>query len=67
MNRRNFIQSIGQATIAIGLASMAGYLVFRDKTEEPCNFNFVCRDCKKLDNCQLPESKAVKQNKQQKP
>lgn len=67
MNRRKFIQSIGQITIATGLVSMTGYLVFRDKSSEVCDFNFVCRDCKKLNNCKLPESQAVKLNNQQKP
>lgn len=60
MNRRDFIIKSSQISIAAAIGLMSGYLVFRDKPEEECDFNFVCRNCKKAKTCNLPEAKSNK-------
>ncbi len=56
-NRRDFIKTFlrtaSLGTIALG----SSYLIFREESDEVCNFEFVCKNCKKLKNCQLPEAK----------
>ncbi len=45
------------------LAGASGYLLLRDQSDEVCNFDFVCRDCKKLKECNLPEAIDQKRSK----
>jgi len=39
-------------TIAVG----SGYLLLKEETGETCTFDFVCRNCKKLTTCGLPQA-----------
>ena len=56
LNRRMFLKkvlrNISFGTIAMG----TGYLMFREESPENCTFDFVCRNCKKLQTCGLPEA-----------
>lgn len=61
MNRRNFIRQASQLTIAAGIAAVASYLIFREKSSETCDMNFACQNCSKAKQCQLPESKNNRQ------
>jgi len=38
--------------IAVG----SGYLLLKEESAETCTFDFVCRNCKKLTTCGLPEA-----------
>jgi len=55
-NRREFIRKTFRTTSLLGLAAISGYLIFGRNEEEVCDYSFVCRNCKKLENCQLPEA-----------
>ena len=60
--RRDFIKkSLRTAGFAV-LAGGSGYLLLRDKSDEPCDFEFVCKNCKKLKECKLPEAKEYNGN-----
>jgi hypothetical protein len=64
-NRRNFIKTLGRGVAFAGLAGITGYLTFRDNPAEgeACNFDFACKNCKRLSSCTLPEATEVKQKK----
>jgi hypothetical protein len=62
MNRRNFIQSIGRGAILSGLVFTSAYLLLKEKPEGAgsCNLDFVCKNCKKVKNCNLPEANSYR-------
>ncbi|NPD45353.1 MULTISPECIES: hypothetical protein [unclassified Lentimicrobium] len=62
-NRRDFIRKIFRTTSLLSLAVLSGYLLFGRKTEEVCDFSFVCRNCKKQDNCSLPEAREFQEKR----
>ena len=62
-NRRDFIRKIFRTTSLLSLAALSGYLLFGRNTEEVCDFSFVCRNCKKQENCNLPEAQVFQENK----
>ncbi len=65
MNRRQFISSIGRGTILTGLAALSGVLIYRkSKITEPCNFDFICQDCRELKSCKQPEAIIFKRGKE---
>jgi Fe2+ or Zn2+ uptake regulation protein len=55
-NRREFITKIFRSATLLSLAAVSGYLIFGRNKEEECDFSFVCRNCKKIKNCSLPEA-----------
>lgn len=57
LNRRNFIKKTMRTAAFTILAGGSGYLLFREKSQEECNFDFVCKNCKKQKECNLPEAK----------
>jgi len=67
INRRNFIKTLGRSAAFVSLAGLTGYLAFRDNPAggEPCNFDFACKNCKRLSSCTLPEAKETKERKVQ--
>ena len=63
MKRKEFIVVLARGTILGALGVISGVLLFRDKDSvTDCDFDFVCRNCKKITNCNLPEAKQLKQN-----
>lgn len=55
--RRNFIKkTLRTASFAV-LAGGGGYLLLREQSDVVCDFEFVCKNCKKLKKCNLPEAK----------
>jgi len=58
--RRNFIKIAIRNSALAGIAIGSGYLIFKEKSEEACNFEFICKSCKKLDKCKLPEAEEHK-------
>ncbi|PLX05341.1 MAG: hypothetical protein C0595_00015 [Marinilabiliales bacterium] len=61
-SRREFInKSLRIAGMAV-LMGGSGYLLFREESEEACDFDFVCKNCKKNKECKLPEAKTFNGN-----
>lgn len=58
LNRRSFIEKLIRNLILVILALVSGFLVFRERTneEQACDFDFICKNCKKKQNCILPEA-----------
>jgi len=57
MNRRRFLHQIGRGTILSALAIFSGTMIYRNLNSdgESCEFDFVCRNCKKVKGCRLPD------------
>lgn len=60
--RRNFIKIAVRNSALAGIAIGSGYLIFKDQSEEACNFDFICKSCKELKKCKLPEAEEHKNN-----
>jgi hypothetical protein len=60
MERREFIKTITQKLILSGILLLTGYLLLKKKSGSPCEFDFVCKKCKNLNSCTLPEAQHVK-------
>jgi hypothetical protein len=56
-DRRRFIKTFGRGIALAGMAGLGGYLLLRDQSGENCDFDFICRNCRKQKTCQLPEAK----------
>lgn len=56
VTRKEFIIKIFRTAAFASLLSMSGYLLLKEQSEEECNFDFVCRDCGKLKECNLQEA-----------
>lgn len=65
LNRRSFIEKIVRSSILVTLASGSAYLIFKESTNEQqaCSFDFICNNCKKNQNCTLPEAIEHKKEK----
>ncbi len=61
MYRRDFINNMARASILIGLTVMSGVLLFKNETDEECDFQFVCSKCRNLSSCSLPEATKFKE------
>lgn len=59
--RRDFIIKVFRNISLVSLGVVSGYLLFREKSEEVCDFNFVCQNCQKRKSCNLPEAKQIKE------
>lgn len=57
MDRRSFLQSLMRGSILGGLAIFSGTMIYRNLNSdgESCDFDFVCRNCKKVKGCRLPD------------
>lgn len=61
MNRRDFLRNGTRGLIVTALAAMSGVLIYRNNTtEQTCTFNRLCKDCKSLSKCNLPEGLTYK-------
>ncbi|MBC8486336.1 MAG: hypothetical protein H8D45_09890 [Bacteroidetes bacterium] len=66
LDRRKFIKSVSQGFILSALLGMSGMLIFRKSRKgEECNFEFVCKNCKTLSSCKLPEANDFKEKNKQ--
>ncbi len=62
LNRRNFITTLIRSFVLLSIAIMSGFFIFREENNsESCEFNFICRNCKKLRACNKPEADNFKQ------
>ncbi|MCF8297520.1 MAG: twin-arginine translocation signal domain-containing protein [Saprospiraceae bacterium] len=59
-NRRDFLKLAGRTAVLGGVIFVTGKLLFQPNSEENCDFDFVCQNCKKLKECNLPEAKEYK-------
>lgn len=64
MNRKEFIQMAGRASILAGMAAMVGLFWKQKKLTTFCGVpaDLVCRGCSKLSGCALPEAIKEKEN-----
>ena len=64
MNRRNFIEKTGRGILLGGLAIVSGVLVSRRQVvkKSQCTERFMCKNCGKLSNCQLPEAETERKD-----
>lgn len=60
LNRRNFLKKSMRTVAFTILAGGSAYLLFREQSDEVCNFDFVCKNCKKQKECNLPEAQNFK-------
>lgn len=60
MNRRQFTESIARSGLFIALASLTGFLFFKEETDEICDLEFVCKSCKRNTECNLDEAKVYR-------
>ena len=56
MDRRDFIKKAGRGLIAGGIVAGGAYLLIKPVGEEKCELDFICKNCKQLKNCSLPEA-----------
>ena len=45
-----------------GVLATSGYLLLKPETGEECSFDFICKDCRQLKKCTLPEASDFKKN-----
>ena len=65
-DRRKFIISVSKGIILSGLIGMSGVLIFRKSPDGvECDFEFVCKNCKNLPSCNLPEANDYNESNQQ--
>jgi len=50
-SRRNFLKTLGRGLAAGTILGTAGYLLLRAPGSENCDFDFPCKNCKKLTSC----------------
>ena len=61
-DRRKFLKSVSRGIIFSVLVGLSGMLIFRRTPEgEECDFEFVCKNCKNLTSCKLPEADSFKE------
>ncbi len=56
MERREFIKKAGRAMVLGGIVAGSGYLLLKPKSDEKCDLDFICQNCKKSKTCSLPEA-----------
>ena len=61
INRRKFFEKVIRGGLFAGLTGISAYFVLREKTnDDNCDFDFVCRNCRKNRVCQLPEASSFR-------
>ncbi len=61
MNRKKFIEQTTRGLLLGGMALVSLFFVKRSQlTLDSCDNSFLCKNCKRLDKCQLPEAKNIK-------
>ena len=61
MKRRQFIEKIARHGLFVSLAALTGFLFFKEETDEICDLEFVCKNCKWNKECNLDEAKKYRQ------
>jgi hypothetical protein len=56
IDRREFITRFSRNSLFVILTLLGGYLVFKPKGKEICNFDFVCKSCRQNLSCTLDEA-----------
>jgi hypothetical protein len=62
MNRKEFLRSIGRASILGGMGVLVVLFAKQGKITmySDCTDNLYCKGCKSIDRCALPEAKKEK-------
>ena len=63
VDRRHFLKLAGRTAVLGGVIFVTGKLLFQSDSDENCDFDFVCQNCKKLEKCNLPEASEYKKKK----
>jgi|GEM_PF-942502 len=63
--RKEFILNITRIASVALLSSTTAYLLLRQDSDEKCNFNFICNNCKKLNKCNIDKAVELKNSKAQ--
>lgn len=66
MDRRDFIKKMSRNVIVGGVLAGSAYLLLKPDTGEACNFDFICRDCRQLKSCTIPEAETYKKESETK-
>ena len=56
VNRRDFIHKIARGIVFSGIVAGGGYLLLKPRSDEKCDLDFICQNCKKSKTCSLPEA-----------
>ncbi|MBU2554372.1 MAG: hypothetical protein KKF98_07925 [Bacteroidetes bacterium] len=56
VNRRTFLKKVLRNITFGAMAVGSGYLLLKEESGASCTFDFVCRNCKKLTTCGLPQA-----------
>lgn len=58
--RRHFIKQLARGILLTGLTGMGAALVLRERkgAGEACDYDFICKNCRKKSGCELPEARA---------
>lgn len=62
-SRRDFIKSFVRNFALLGIVSTSAFLLFKEKSGEECNLDFICKSCKKKTSCSLPEAEQYRAKK----
>ena len=60
MDRRRFIQALGQKSLLAILLFVSGALLLKRNGKNSCKYDFACSNCKSLKACNFPEALAFK-------
>lgn len=56
MNRRLFLKNIARGAIVLGFGVVTGIVLSKKENTSPCDYNFLCNNCKRLSDCKLQEA-----------
>ncbi len=62
MDRREFFKTLARSSAMAALGVTAGVLALREK-KDTCDFDFVCRNCRKVSDCGHPEAQFYRKHK----
>ncbi len=62
MNRREFFEKIMRYGLFAFLTAISGYLVLKEQTNENCDLDFVCKNCKINKTCNLEQANSFRKN-----
>lgn len=57
--RRTFLKKIGRVVILSGITGVTAHLLLKTEVENAkCDYDFICRNCRKNRTCKFPEAQA---------
>lgn len=62
-SRRRFIRMAGQGLFLAGTLGVAVSVLTRNEGDGACDFDFICKNCRKKTDCSLPEARNFRELK----